>query len=178
MANWEEQFGIFLISDFYRPRNPPTPNPPPDVGWEQSVRVDLQTISRTRVGRTLLRAIKFHGVVVSILKQSPGHCGDYTFPIEDDLGTGNPKLQITMGPMIGYAPVGPRFPNGLFQEARQQLTHNQGICLLRRSRGTLRRSRSRNLCLGKENARAFVAYGTLSNRQAARWITRVLQNRN
>ena len=104
MANWEEQFGLFLIADFYRPRSPPTPNPPPDVWWEQSVRVDLQTINRTRVGRTLLRAIKFHGVVVSILKQSPGHCGDYTFPIEDDLGTGNPKLQITMGPMIGYAP--------------------------------------------------------------------------
>ena len=104
MANWEEQFGIFLISDFYRPRNPPTPNPAPDVWWEQSVRVDLQTINRTRVGRALLRAIKFHGVVVTILKQSPGHCGADTFPIEDDLGTGNPKLQITMGPMISYAP--------------------------------------------------------------------------
>jgi len=105
MANWEEQFGIFLIPDVYRPRNPPTPNPPPDVWWEQSVRVDLQTINRTRVGSALLRAIKFHGMVVSILKATPGHCGgDSTFPMEDDLGTGDPKLQITMGPMIGYAP--------------------------------------------------------------------------
>jgi hypothetical protein len=67
MANWEEQFGIFLIADFHRPRNPPTPNPPPDVWWEQSVRVDLQTINRARVGSALLRAIKFHGVIVSIL---------------------------------------------------------------------------------------------------------------
>ncbi len=104
MANWEEQFGIFLIPDFYRPRNPPTPNPPPDVWWERSVRVDLETINRTRVGRALLRAIKFHGVAVSILKRGPGDRDDHTFPIDDDLGTGNPKLQITMGPTIAYAP--------------------------------------------------------------------------
>lgn len=105
MANWEEQFGIFLIPEVHRPRTPPTPNPPPDVWWEQSVRIDLQTINRTCVGRALLRAIKFHGVAVSILKQNPGHCGADTAPIEDDLGTGNPRLQITMGPTISYEPA-------------------------------------------------------------------------
>lgn len=104
MTNWEEQFGIFLIPESHRSRFPPTPNPAPDVWWEQSVRVDLRTISATRVGNALLRAIKFQGVIVSIQKQMPGFCGDDTFPIDDDLFTGDPQLQITMGPTISYAP--------------------------------------------------------------------------
>ena len=104
MANWEEQFGIFLIPESHRSRFPATPNPAPDVWWQQSTRVDLQTINRTRVGQALLRAIKFHGVIVSIQKQTPGFCGDDTFPIEDDIDTGNSRLQITMGPTIFYAP--------------------------------------------------------------------------
>ena len=104
MANWEEQFGIFLIPESHRSRFPATPNPAPDVWWQQSTRVDLQTINSTRVGQALLRAIKFHGVIVSIQKQTSGVCGDATFPIEDDIGTGNSRLQITMGPTIFYAP--------------------------------------------------------------------------
>ena len=105
MANFEEQFGIILIPEPHRPLNPPQPNVAPDVWWEHSVRTDLQTINKTKVGHALLAAIKCHGVVVSIQPDRPGTSTlAGTNPIDSDIHTGNPQLTITMGPMIEYSP--------------------------------------------------------------------------
>ncbi len=105
MAEFEEQFNIALIPEPHRPKqHPPLPNVLPDVWWLHSVRTDLQTIGRTKVGMALLNAIKWHGVVVSIQPMQPGSCGDGTWPIDNDIPTGNPQLTVTMGPTIWYSP--------------------------------------------------------------------------
>ena len=106
MANWEEQFGIFLI---------------PEVqSFTESA--DAESATRTCGGSSRYASIfrrstvpasagpcygrsSFMAWLSQFKKQNPGHCGADTAPIEDDLGTGNPKLQITMGPMIGYEPA-------------------------------------------------------------------------
>lgn len=110
MPGFEEQFGIILIPEPYRPALPAKPNVLPDVWWEHSVRTDLEAINKTKVGHALLEAIKHHGVIVSILPDSvPDACSAGTLPMEDDLHARDP-LDITMGPSIYYSPE--RFSHG------------------------------------------------------------------
>lgn len=101
----EEQFGIFLVPTPYQTKvHPMPPVPPADMLWLDAVRRDIVTINKSKVGNALLRSIKWHGIVITIHPMKPGECGDGTWPIENDIGSGDPNLIITTGPNIWFSP--------------------------------------------------------------------------
>jgi hypothetical protein len=105
MSEFEEQFNIFLVpTPHQRKVFPPPPVPVADLVWQRAVRSDLMKINQSKVGHALLSAIKFHGMVVTIQPNQPGDCGEGTWPIDNDIPTGNPNLTITEGPNIWFSP--------------------------------------------------------------------------
>ena len=104
MPNFEELFNIFLVPQHHQPAFPKPKQLAPDLAWLNRVRQDIVTISKTKVGDALFRSIKYHGIIVTIQPNIPGTCGDGTWPIDDDLHTGNPRLMISQGMSIWFSP--------------------------------------------------------------------------
>ncbi len=103
MSRFEETYNIFLISEPHRPALPPSPNPAPDLVWENAARGDLQKIASTKVGNALLSSIRWHGIPVTIQPMPAGSCGDGTWPADDYIPPGQ-NSNLSTGPAIWYSP--------------------------------------------------------------------------